>query len=403
MRVLVALEQRFTKDAAGGVYANGIFNYPFFARYLEIFDEVAVFARVCQGEGVWPPSYRADGPRVSFIEVPCFVGPVEYLKMRPAVHAAAANAVSQADAFVFRVPGMMGALLGKELRKRRIPYGVEVVGDPWDSMGMCGGHSVLKPFLRAYAYWTMKRQCSRAAVAAYVTERTLQKRYPPGGWSTSYSSIELAGDHLLDAEQLKNRLEFMKEPFKKKRLFRICHVGSMDALYKAQDTLIEAVSISRQHGFLLDVVLVGGGRYQGVFEQKAQKLNISEQVRFFENLSPKDVREKLDRSDVFVLPSLTEGLPRALIEAMARGLPCLASQVGGNAELLASEYLFPVRNSEFLAQKLLWLLGDYERLGNAARANLRKASDYKSDVLALKRRECYQYLKKVTAESVVHV
>ena len=82
MKLLVALEQRFRKNHDGGYYANGISNYAFFSRYLAVFDEVLVFARVCCGEEVEPDHYRADGAGVRFIEVPYFVGPGEYFKLR---------------------------------------------------------------------------------------------------------------------------------------------------------------------------------------------------------------------------------------------------------------------------------------------------------------------------------
>lgn len=396
MRLLVTLEQRFVKDEQGGVYANGIFNYTFFARYLDVFEEVAVFARVCGGGGCEPASYRADGPGVEFIEAPYFVGPVEYLKHRRAAQTAAAAAVSQADAFMLRVPGMMGTLIWKELRKRQLPYGVEVVGDPWEALATCGGNRLLKPLLRVHAYGLMRRQCAKAAVAAYVTERTLQKRYPPGDWSTCYSSVELPAEQVLDEAQLQQRLERLREPFDGKRPFRICHVGSMDALYKAQDTLIEAVAVCRKHGLNVQLDLAGDGRYRPVFEAKAAELGVAPWVNFLGMLSPEAVRQAEDRADLFVLPSLTEGLPRVIIEAMARGLPCLASNVGGSGELLAAEYLFPVRNPQVLSEKIEWLLADYSRLQDAAAVNRLKALEFQSETLRLKRKECYEQLRNTT-------
>ncbi len=393
MRVLLTLEQRFSRDSQGAVYANGVFNYAFFARYLQVFDEVAVCARVCREDGAWPPSYRADGPRVTFVEVPYYIGPVQYLKKRRAIQAVIANAVGHADAYILRLPGMTGFLVGRELKQRAIPYGVEVVGDPWDALGACSGRSILKPLLRVDGYWKMRRLCASAAVAAYVTDSTLQKRYPPGNWSTSYSSVELAGDHLLSAEQLDMRLDFLKEPFQNQRAFRICNIGSMEALYKAQDTLIEAVALCRQKGRPIELTLAGDGRYRGVFEQKARALQISDQVHFLGNIPTEGVRKTLDGSDLFVLPSLTEGLPRILIEAMARGLPCLASRVGGNAELLSPDDLFPPRQADRLAQKIERCLGDYEHLKEAARTNRNRACDYTAEKLTRKRNECYQRLR----------
>lgn len=93
---------------------------------------------------------------------------------------------------------------------------------------------------------------------------------------------------------------------------------------------------SKNHDFLLRVffealksvpdailLLVGGGELTEIMMQKARKMNISGQVRFLGRRS--DVHELLQAMDVFLFPSLYEGLGIVLIEAQAAGLPCLAS------------------------------------------------------------------------------
>src|SRR5207244_4508989 len=60
----------------------------------------------------------------------------------------------------------------------------------------------------------------------------------------------------------------------------------------------------------------------------------------------------LDQADIFVLPSRQEGLPRVVIEAMARGLPCFASALPGNYELLESRFLVGLDDVQDWTQKL---------------------------------------------------
>jgi glycosyltransferase involved in cell wall biosynthesis len=74
-----------------------------------------------------------------------------------------------------------------------------------------------------------------------------------------------------------------------------------------------------------------------------------------------DVPEILTAMDVFVLPSLTEGISNAILEAMACGLPVIATDVGGNPEIVIHEHtgmLVPLSKPEALSHALKVLLGD---------------------------------------------
>lgn len=90
----------------------------------------------------------------------------------------------------------------------------------------------------------------------------------------------------------------------------------------------------------------------------------------------KDIPEILSKTDIFVLPSYSEGLSNALMEAMASGCACVATDVGGNAYLIQngiSGFLFPVGDREALAAHLRRLIEDPAKrkmLGDAARKRI---------------------------------
>ena len=94
------------------------------------------------------------------------------------------------------------------------------------------------------------------------------------------------------------------------------------------------------------------------------------------------------------MPSVTEGMPRALLEAMARGLPCVASSVGGIPEVLTPDALVPPGNVEALTQKLTSVLRDPLWLSEMSRRNLQKAAEFRDDVLMEKRLEFYRYIRQ---------
>ena len=400
MRVMVALENRFLKTRSGNIYSTTVCDYNFWKRYLQVFDEVIVFARVAEIPETELDKPAANGPNVSFILLPTFIGPWQYLQHRHELKILAKKALPKADAYILRIPGMAASLLWYCLEKERLPYGVEVVGHAWSALGKGTVKSLLRPFARYILAREQKKQCQNAAAAAYVTESYLQSKYPSGGWSTYCSDIDLANDSIIDEQKLAERLAALRNAVDGKRPFRICHIGSMSALYKAQDVLIEAVAICRKKGFDTELTLLGDGKYQQMFIEKAKQLGILNCVNFAGRVPPgRPVIEQLDRADMFVLPSLTEGMPRSLIEAMARGLPCIGTNVGGITELLAEEDTVAPRKTDELAKKMIATMCSFERLGQMASRNRRKANEYRAGELNKKRIEFYN---KIVEETKAH-
>jgi glycosyltransferase involved in cell wall biosynthesis len=101
---------------------------------------------------------------------------------------------------------------------------------------------------------------------------------------------------------------------------------------KGQNILLQAFAQISDECPQSWLVLAGGGRLESELRRLAAELGIQESVMF---LGPRhDIPELLKAYDVFVLPSVAEGLPGALLEAMATGLPVIASRVGGVPEIL---------------------------------------------------------------------
>lgn len=397
MRVVVALENRFVKTKNGDIYSTTVCDYSFWRRYLQVFDEVVVFARVAEIPETGLDKPVANGPNVSFISLPTFIGPWQYLKCYPRLNILARQALPKADTYILRIGGAVPSLLWHHLEKNHLSYGVEVVGDPWESLAVGTVKSFLRPAARFFLTSRQKKQCRGAVAAAYVSEHYLQKRYPPGCWSTHYSSIDLPEDSIIDRQRLAERLASLRNAVNVQRLLRICHVGSMSALYKAQDVLIEAIAICHKKGFNVELTLLGDGKYQQVFIEKAKQLGILKRVNFAGRVPPgQPVIEQLDLADIFILPSLTEGLPRSLIEAMARGLPCIGTRVGGIRELLSDEDLVVPGDAKELAQKIVAVIRDQKMLEKMARRNSEKAKEYCSSELNKRRVEFYKKVAEAT-------
>ena len=124
----------------------------------------------------------------------------------------------------------------------------------------------------------------------------------------------------------------------------------------------------------LRLVIVGDGPIRPECERLIAELNLGDQVWFAGDRS--DVPELMHAMDLFVMPSLGEGISNTILEAMASGLPVIATEVGGNPELVSpgkTGTLIPPANPEKMAQVLLAYVSDPARMaqeGRAARAEI---------------------------------
>lgn len=111
-------------------------------------------------------------------------------------------------------------------------------------------------------------------------------------------------------------------------------VGSVGRLVPVKDysTLIRAFALLVQHHDHCRLMLVGGGPEGQPLKALAQELGIADKVLFTGRRS--DVAQLMNTFDVFALSSLTEGLSNTILEAMATGLPIVATRVGGNPEIV---------------------------------------------------------------------
>jgi glycosyltransferase involved in cell wall biosynthesis/SAM-dependent methyltransferase/GT2 family glycosyltransferase len=147
---------------------------------------------------------------------------------------------------------------------------------------------------------------------------------------------------------------------------RIACVAAMKA-YKGHRVLLDAVGRLARDGQAIEVDLVGDGPLRQELERQCARLGIADRVHFLGGLTEPEVAEVMDRADAFVLASLvqqdgdTDGIPVALMEAMAAGVPVVASDVSGVPELVRdgeTGLLAPPEDDAALADALRSVLAD---------------------------------------------
>jgi glycosyltransferase involved in cell wall biosynthesis len=398
VRLLIALDHHFVRDRTGEVYVghpHAIAGYPFWQQYFPVFEEVLVLARVRQQSEKPAKAAVAGGPRVSFHDLPDYLGPWEYFRHLIPLRRSVAAAVRSCDAFILRVPGAIGQLAWRALRRLGRPYAVEVVADPWDMYSPGAVPTIVRPIVRRQSSILLRAMCARASCVSYVTRAALQRRYPPGPqtWATYASDVDIQSG-VADASQLRERVDRLARSLcgaeAVSPAVQIGFVGAFAQMYKAPDVLLQATARCLRADLNLTVAFVGDGKFRPQMEVLANKLGISDRVHFLGALTPgRTVQEFLRRIDLFVLPSRQEGLPRAMVEAMAEACPCIGSTVGGIPELLAPEDMVPPDDAQALARKICEVLQEDGRLERMARRNWERAQDFQTHALLERRMGFY--------------
>lgn len=395
MDILIASDQRCV-ELDGKIYVEATGKYSFWSRYLSVFDHVYIAARVKPVTSIPEKMVRADGPGVDFVRLPYYRGVLEGIATLPSLVLALRREIRPNRAYIMRVPAVVGSALHALLTLHRFPYAVEVCGDPHDSIqGFTGAGAV-----RRLMVHMTQQQIVRAAAASYVTESALQRRYPAAkhAVTTHYSSVEMQSQRMHYAAEKRAAVLQARAPMVE-RTIELLFVGRLEVPYKGLPTLLRALQILKRKGMSrFQLTIVGGGILQGSYEKLAHDLELAEQVSFLGFMPPGEpVLDIMCESDLLIMPSLQEGLPRALIEAMACGLPCIGTNIGGIPELLPPDYIVPPGEPEALADKMLAVLSNPNKMAEMGHRNQELAQAYRDEILQQRRINFLHQVETITA------
>ncbi|PML99405.1 hypothetical protein BCT63_20590 [Vibrio kanaloae] len=354
-----------------GHYSPGQFSIELWKRYLHFSDELNV---VCRGryekltEDIKSNTNKLDIEGVDIrVLTPKSNNFISYGKDERAI---IYSTVFNSDIIICRLPSEIGAIAHKyalSLGKKVI---IEVVGCPFDSFRYQG--SLLGKVYSVFWYFRMKKHLMSSMHSIYVSSEFLPNRYP----TQVNSNVAYVSDVVID------RTNYNKSKITPNKIGLI---ASLNTDYKGIDTAIKALSFA--DNLLLEIVGPGS---PDKWISLARAEGVEERVTFLGSLPSGDsINSWLDTVDIYIQPSLTEGLPRALVEAMSRGKVCLGSRVGGIPELLSPEFMFSKRDYKSLARLLLKYsnIADKDEI---AKRNLEFASEFVSNLITSKRNDFYQ-------------
>ncbi len=389
MKALIASCARLFKTPDGVIYTPVVYGYDFYKRYLDVFDEliVAGFCDAVEKNSV-ANMLRVSGPRISFFELPYPHGEWDYIKKRIIIKKMIMTSALDCDLMILRVPDTLCFLLMERAIRDKMVFGLEVTSDPLNLYTRRNYKSKFFFVYKYYYYHKLRKACRYATGTSYVTQYGLQIHYPPSGRDGSFTTFYTNADIKVDANKSARELPTGRQ-------IRFIHVAvSIGGVAKGHREVLRAFGELVQEGYAVQLVLVGGGKLTEENQDYIQAHDLEKHIIFKGKITPVQVTEELDQADIFIFPSYNEGLPRVVVEAMGRGLPIIASDIPAHRELLPTEYLAPVENSEKLVEIAKSLLDSPEKYAQASLTNLIKAKEYDIELIREKRIRYYSQLKR---------
>lgn len=351
--------------------------------YFPYFDKLIVCQRIKHTDDVSNLT-EVNSDDIQFICPPYKPNAISmYFLKRKKYFSFVENLVKKVD-FVVQRPGILGCAAARFAEKYNKPCICEVVGHIFSSFWYHGFTGKLIALSRDF---DTKRTIRKSKYVIYVTNEYLQKRYPSKGKSIGISDVEI---ERLDDSILDNRLKRIDSLGDSKN-FKMVTVGGVNVRVKGHIYALKALKILKKKGIIITYYIVGIGD-QTYLKNKAKKYGVSDQVVFTGVMEHKKIYDFLLDMDIYIQPSLHEGLPRAVVEAMSRALPCMGSSIAGIPELISDEMLFKKRDVRHICEIIGGLTT--EKMKHYAKINFKKAKEFEQQVLKKKRDAFYEEFLK---------
>lgn len=382
MKITFINDHRFYVDADHKVFTSGTLSADVWSRFTANFGALTVIGRGVRIDNQAHQHAISSTNHVTFDLLYDVHGGADYFKKRKEIIQKLKPYILDSNFIVLRLPSNIGVIAAELCRKYHKKYFVEIVGCAFDSMWYFG--NMQGKIMAPYSALLNKRVIKNADAAVYVTQDFLQKRYPTTAPKINASNVVIDNfeDEIL--EKHLNNVDLSK-------YLKIGMIGNVALPYKGYEILFKA--LSRLH---LDYTLeiVGGGEKQWITNLIA-KYGLQNHVKLLGRINDRQrLYDFLDSLDLYVQPSLTEGLPRSVIEAMARACPIIASKAGGIPELINPAYVYNVKNDQHLAQLIMKVASDKTILKDMSRENFLKSKNYTFEKINERRYEFFKQIKQ---------
>jgi glycosyltransferase involved in cell wall biosynthesis len=243
----------------------------------------------------------------------------------------------------------LGWITAREARLQGVPCLIEVVGNALETSQLHG--SWLGKIVGYFEHGLSRFEIRKAKTVVYITENYLQSVYPTDGRSfvcPNVRVIRISESQMAEQQRARPRTT---NP-------RIGLIGSLNVNYKGHDVAIDVLKLLLERYNLNGATLeFAGGGDPARWQELARQKNVQNQVRIHGAIAAGEaIMRWIDEMDILLQPSLTEGQGRAIIEAMSRGRPVVASNAGGIPELLDGDWMAEPKDVDRIAERCALLL-----------------------------------------------
>lgn len=338
------------RDAAGRVRAkHPAAAYSAWEPFVDAFGEITVLARLDE-EHRSENGVLVEGAGVVVLPLPYYAGAIStprgLIRMRRSLR----RIGSAEDVFVGRVPELVSLTTLAHARRIGARTVAMFAADPRTLNTIAPG--VFGRLIAQILTTAARKAMDRADAATYVSERYFQQLFPAGRRAATIGRSNVILPPGWIREQSRNGT-------RRDGPLQLVSVGTLEHRAKGMDFLFDVLDRLGRDGTAARLTVVGEGRMRPELQRVVQERGLD--VVFTGQIEDRErLREVLDSSDVYVSGSRTEGLPRATVEGMGRGLPVVSTNAGAAAELVQAPFLTPVDDVESFCRAIALLARDAE-------------------------------------------
>lgn len=326
----------------------GYETYGPYARYVEEFarhaDEVTVFAPVTHRDTDYR-GCRIDARNVRVAALPDFSTHVGASRHLPTLYRIFRREIASVDVINCRNTAPFGYLLYWLGRSRGVGFFYHFTSDPFEVLRVGPKYRGLYGWFARCAYH----------LDFQIQKRVMRRTYSFVNGRLPYERLRPITDRIepVISSTLTDRDLRPRPPSPLHQPVRLLYVGYLKHM-KGLSDLLEALQLVRRQRTEADLHLVGSGPEESALRAQARQLNLEPRVHFhgYVPLGPA-LNQHYESADIFVFPSLSEGSPRVVLEALARSLPVVSTSVGSVPDLITdgqSGLIVPCRDPAALAE-----------------------------------------------------